>query len=296
LLALRCFLSGTCGRCATNKYFQIIGSIHDIESYFGIDNTSSLNVQIFFSHWGHLAIIFVWVSRNLFHIGWNGNYELWVLNPIATIPIAHGIWDPHFASALNSDYTIVLSSGIYNWLYTVGFNSVFHLYNFVIICELLAVISIPLGKVHLIYNEELLHWHKEIIHFHKKLALDISLIAYFDLVIWACFRLEIIIGFLSIAWCGHLVDYAIPISRAINVYWFNTLTLPSLKAFIKFNLIFKLGKRDVEQSTYYPLRAAGLPILTFLGGLKSNTISLYLTDIAHHHLGVGILFVSKECS
>jgi len=23
--------------------------------------------------------------------------------------------------------------------------------------------------------------------------------------------------------------------------------------------------------------------LTFLGGLKSNTISLYLTDIAHHH-------------
>ena len=46
-------------RCATNKYFQIIGSIHDIESYFGIDNTFSLNVQIFFSHWGHLAIIFL---------------------------------------------------------------------------------------------------------------------------------------------------------------------------------------------------------------------------------------------
>ena len=28
-----------------------------------------------------------------------------------------------------------------------------------------------------------------------------------------------------------------------------------------------------------------------IGGLKSNTISLYLTDIGHHHLGVGILFV-----
>ena len=25
-------------------------------------------------------------------------------------------------------------------------------------------------------------------------------------------------------------------------------------------------------------------VFTFLGGLKSNTISLYLTDIAHHHL------------
>ena len=82
-----CFISlhQSNGRCATNKYFQIIGSIHDIESYFRIDNTSSLNVQIFFSNWAHLAIIFVWVSRNLFHIGWNGNYELWVKNPIASI-------------------------------------------------------------------------------------------------------------------------------------------------------------------------------------------------------------------
>merc|ERR1712186_187380 len=86
------------GRCATGRYFQVIGNIHDIESYFGIDNALSLNTQIFLSHWGHLAIIFLWVSGNLFHIGWNGNYELWVKNPIATMPIAHGIWDPHFAS------------------------------------------------------------------------------------------------------------------------------------------------------------------------------------------------------
>ena len=106
------------GRCATNKYFQIIGSIHDIESYFGIDNTVVVNVQIYMSHWGHLAIIFLWVSRNLFHIGWNGNYSLWVLNPIATIPIAHGIWDPDLANTNN-------------WLFISGFNSVFHLYNFV---------------------------------------------------------------------------------------------------------------------------------------------------------------------
>ena len=97
LVALPKQFSAYC-RCATNKYFQMIGSIHDIESYFHIDNTSSLNIQVFLSHWGHLAIIFIWVSSNLFHIAWNGNYELWILNPIATIPIAHGIWDPHFAT------------------------------------------------------------------------------------------------------------------------------------------------------------------------------------------------------
>ena len=84
-----------------------------------------------------MAILFVLVSRNLYHIAWNGNYELWVLNPIATQPLAHGIC---------------------NWLYTTGFITSFHLYNLIVICELLAVISIPLALIHLIYNEELLHW------------------------------------------------------------------------------------------------------------------------------------------
>ena len=322
------------GRCATNKYFQIIGSIHDIESYFGIDNTSSLNVQIFFSHWGHLAIIFLWVSRNLFHIGWNGNYELWVKNPIATIPIAHGIWDPHFGLSISdayssgkSDYTIVLSySGIYNWLYTLGFNSVFHLYNFVMICELLAVISIPLGKVHLIYLEDTLQWcvivgftlnlellaakDLEIIHLHKKLALDIKVgpifiwpfklfVAYFDLGnLRLNFHTGIIIGFLSIAWCGHLVHVAIPISRGIQgVYWSISLYPFYTGNWVLYSLDIdnsgcqwfhlSLYLTDIAHHQIGPMA----PILTFLGGLKSNTISLYLTDIAHHHLGVGILFV-----
>ena len=159
-----CFISLDCSRCATNKYFQIIGSIHDIESSFGLDNTSSLNVQILFIHWGHLAIILFWVSPNLFHVGWNANYELWVKNPIMCNGIAHGIWDPHARSkcaysSQTSDYTIVLSySGIYNWLYTVGFNSINQIYNLTTSCELLAVFSIPLAKVDSLLNEELLQW------------------------------------------------------------------------------------------------------------------------------------------
>jgi photosystem I P700 chlorophyll a apoprotein A2 len=112
------------GVCATNKYFQIIGSIHDLESNFGgvvfLDNTSSFNLCLFMCHWGHLAIIFVWVSRNLFHIGWNGNYSVWVKNPISCGPIAHGIWDPHFSRIDDITY-LSCYSGIYNWVYTVGF-------------------------------------------------------------------------------------------------------------------------------------------------------------------------------
>jgi photosystem I P700 chlorophyll a apoprotein A2 len=226
----------------------------------------------------------MWVSRNLFHIGWNGNYSLWVLNPIATIPIAHGIWDPDFANSSENDYTIVLSSGIYNWLFISGFNSVFQIYNFVIICEFLAVISIPLGKVHNIYNSELLHWlalHKPYI----SIPLDINVhplkrfVAYFDLGnLRLNFHTGILIGFLSIAWCGHLVDVAIPIERGMNVYWLNTLRLAIPKA-----LFFPFYTNNWSRYSS--------EIFTFLGGLKSNTISLYLTDIAHHHIATGILFI-----
>lgn len=229
---------------------------------------------------------------------WNGNSSLWVLNPIATIPIAHGIWDPDWANTSSSDYTIVLSSGIYNWLFISGFHSVFHLYNFVIICEFLAVISIPLGKVHLISNSELFHWlalHKPYISCPSSeesastaaatTESDINVhplqrfVAYFDLGnLRLNFHTGMLFGFLSWAWCGHWVDVAIPISRGIHVYWLNTLRLASLKA-----LFFPFYTNN------WVLYSSS--IFTFLGGLKSNTISLSLTDIAHHHLGVGILFV-----
>ena len=293
------------GRCATNKYFQIIGSIHDIESYFGIDNTSSLNVQIFFSHWGHLAIIFLWVSRNLFHIGWNGNYELWVKNPIATIPIAHGIWDPHFGFSISdayssgkSDSTIVQSSsGIYNWLYTLGFIQVNDLYNFVIISECVAVISIPLGKVHLIYLEDTLQWF--ILQTDEQIAsapifnLPFKLfVASFDVGNPRLnYHTGIIIGFPSIAWCGHLVHVAIPISRGIQTI--NNGPTKGLYPFYTGNWV--LYSLDIDNDHIFRSTVGNSPpqaaILTFLGGFKSNTLSLYLTDIAHHHLGVGILFV-----
>ena len=236
-------------RCATSKYFQIIGSSNDIESYFGLDNTSSLNVQIFFCHWGHLAIIHLWLSANLFQLGWNANYELYTLNPIPTIPIAHGIWDAHIP--LSYDYTIVLSySAIYNVVCTVGFTNVFQIYNFVIIC-------VPLGKLHLISLSELLQWlplNKSYLFITTTTSLSIIIV---QNNIRFNFHTGIQIGLFSIAWCGHLLHVAIPISSIMNLSHISEIVC-----------------------------------LTCNGGLNWIwTHSLYLTDIAHHHLASGILFV-----
>ena len=299
------------GRCATNKYFQIIGSIHDIESYFRIDNTSSLNVQIFFCHFGHLAIIFGAGATEVFHIGWNGGFSRSLKNPIARIPIAHGIGDPHFGNPISeaysspkSYYRFLLSfSGIYNWLYTVGFNTVFDVYNFVITHEFLGVTFIRIGNLHLIYSCQFTMWvalNKGIEIFSSgdslmlgyaqlplpkgERAMDIKVhpifiwpckffVAYFD-----CLRLTFI-NF----WVGRVIA---PLSGAWSAHYCVNLNLNLLGsetgcALLALCQAFYTGDWLSYHST----------ILTFLGGLKSNRISLYLTDIAHHHFGVALLFL-----
>ena len=280
------------GRCATAKYFQIIGSIHDIESYFRIDNTSSLNVQIFFCHFGHLAIIFGAGASLVFHIGWNGGFSRSLKNPIARIPIAHGIGDPHFGNPISeayssgkSYYRFILSfSGIYNWLYSVGFNTVFHLYNFVITHQVSAVTLISIGNLHLIYSWQFTQWValnqplafivRSGFHCPDGQSLHIKVhpifiwpskffVAYFD-----CLRLTFITN-----WVGIIIA---PLSSG----WSAHLVLRS-----------KANLKSGWHSFIYGAWASYSRILTFLGGLKSNTSSLYITDIAHHHFGIGLLFL-----
>ena len=296
-------------KCATNQYFQIIGSIHDVESYFAIDNVNTLNSHIFLCHWGHLAIIFMWSSRNLYHVGWDGNYELWRQNTIKTVPVAHIIWDPHF-ELLNITNNIAYS-GIYNWLFTLGFISAAHLYNFVMTPELLAVISILLAYIHLIYLDSLLHniYHfkfcitpnfyygvelrPHFISLYYKSAYTVYFpfklfIASFDLGEERLnFHTGIIIGLMSIFWCTHLDYMSIPVSRDSQKAGYEKY----ITLFYDGKWFLYFGDTSSEYNLFGLAYGAGSASLTFFGGNQSNTISLYITDIAHHHLGVGVLFI-----
>jgi photosystem I P700 chlorophyll a apoprotein A2 len=83
---------------ATRRIWYGIATAHDLESHDGMTE-ESLYQKIFASHFGHLAIIFLWTSGNLFHVAWQGNFQQWVLNPLKVKPIAHAIWDPHFGQS-----------------------------------------------------------------------------------------------------------------------------------------------------------------------------------------------------
>jgi photosystem I P700 chlorophyll a apoprotein A2 len=74
--------------------------------------------KIFSTHFGHLAIIGLWVAGNLFHIAWQGNFEQWVTDPLHVRPIAHAIWDPHFGQGITDAMTQAGASGPVNIAYS----------------------------------------------------------------------------------------------------------------------------------------------------------------------------------
>lgn len=267
----------TNGRCATNRYFQVIGGIHDIESYQGIENDLSMNAQIFGCDFGHLGIILMFIASNLFHIAWGGNYEIFIQNPTAVIRIAHQISDPHFhqvSASLSISFNVLTSySGIYNWLLGGGFTTNTEIYNGVIILQLQAILMLSSAKIQLHGRGWLrlsfLHTNDGTL---RSVQSDFGIKVQGTLFNWPYriymssvpldtfgLRLNIAIGwfgFLSILWAGHLSFVCIPIN-SVPRPWPKDLT----------------------------------PFLTFIGGLKQDTASLYLSDIAHHHLAIGVLFI-----
>jgi photosystem I P700 chlorophyll a apoprotein A2 len=281
--------------------FDFIGNVHDIESYHGVVTGLEVNQFIFGTHWGHLAIIFLWLSGTLFHIGWTGNFSYWRINPVSTIAISHSIWDPHFASAAYSSAGTTYFnntpsfSGVYNWLYSVGFVNELQIYYFVLACEVLALTFLLLGKLHIFNSSSLLNWiaHKTPVYatsskYEAILPLRFTT-TYIDATgIRLNFHLAALIGTFSCLWSGHLVHVSLPNSRGETTFKpsFGLLTSISNGSWYNYML-----QNDSPNHVYGSSYGSGKSLLTFIGGLDSTSSSLYVSDMAHHHLAIGILFI-----
>jgi photosystem I P700 chlorophyll a apoprotein A2 len=241
--------------------------------------------KLFSTHFGHLAIIGLWVSGNLFHIAWQGNFEQWVADPLHVRPIAHAIWDPHFGQGAITAFTQagasspvnIAYSGLYHWWYTIGMRTNAELYQGSIFMMILSLWALFAGWLHLQPKFlPSLAWFK-----NAESRLN--------------HHLAVLFGFSSIAWTGHLVHVAIPESRGIHVGWDNFLSVAphpaGLGPFFTGNWGVYAQNPDTAQQVFNTSQGAGTAILTFLGGFHPQTESLWLTDIAHHHLAIGCIFV-----
>jgi photosystem I P700 chlorophyll a apoprotein A2 len=268
----------------TRRIWYGIATAHDFETHDGMTE-ENLYQKIFASHFGHLAIIFLWTSGNLFHVAWQGNFEQWIKDPLNVRPIAHAIWDPHFGQPAVDAFTQagasgpvnIAYSGVYHWWYTIGMRSNAELYQGAIFLLVISAILLFAGWLHLQPKfRPSLSWFK-----NAESRMNHHLAGLF--------------GVSSLAWTGHLVHVAIPESRGQHVGWDNFLsTLPhpaGLLPFFTGNWGVYAENPDSANHLFGTSQGAGTAILTFVGGFHPQTESMWLTDIAHHHLAIAVIFI-----
>lgn len=97
-------------------------------------------------------------------------------------------------------------------------------------------------------------------------------------------------GISSIAWSGHLIHVSIPESRGQHIGWENLLLIPpysdGLKPFFSLNWMAYSEVPDSVNHIFGTSTGSGTAILTFLGGFHPQTKSLWISDMAHHHLAI----------
>ena len=268
----------------TRRIWYGIATAHDFELHDGMTE-ENLYQKIFASHFGHIAIIFLWTSGTLFHVAWQGNFEQWIKDPLNISPIAHAIWDPHFGEGAIDAFTQggasnpvnIAYSGVYHWFYTIGMTTNQELYQGSIFLLILSAIFLFAGWLHLQPKfRPSLAWFK-----NAESRLNHHLAGLF--------------GVSSLAWTGHLVHVAIPESRGQHVGWDNFLSTPphpaGLGPFFSLNWGVYAQNPDTASHVFGTSEGAGTAILTFLGGFHPQTEALWLTDIAHHHLAIAVIFI-----
>jgi photosystem I P700 chlorophyll a apoprotein A2 len=268
----------------TRRIWYAMAMGNDFESHDGMTE-ENLYQKIFATHFGHVAIIFLWTSSLLFHVAWQGNFEVWQTDPLHIRPIAHAIWDPHFGKPAIEAFTQagasnpvnIAYSGVYHWWYTIGMRTNNDLYMGAVFLLLLAGLFLFAGWLHLQpkYRPSL-SWFK-----NAESRLNHHLSGLF--------------GVSCLAWAGHLVHVAIPESRGMHVGWNNFLSvLPhpeGLAPFWRGNWAAYAQNPDTSQHIFGTSQGSGTAILTFLGGFHPQTESLWLTDMAHHHLALAVIFI-----
>jgi photosystem I P700 chlorophyll a apoprotein A2 len=268
----------------TRRIWYGIATAHDFESHDGMTE-ENLYQKIFASHFGHIAIIFLWTSGTLFHVAWQGNFEQWIKDPLNVRPIAHAIWDPHFGEPAVDAFTQagasnpvnIAYSGVYHWFYTIGMTQNNDLYMGAVFLLFLSAVFLFAGWLHLQPKfRPSLSWFKSAEH-----RLNHHLAGLF--------------GVSSLAWAGHLVHVAIPESRGQHVGWDNFLSVKphpaGLGPFFSGNWGAYAQNPDTANHIFGTSEGSGSAILTFLGGFHPQTESLWLTDMAHHHLAIAVLFI-----
>ena len=267
----------TRGPKTTTWIWNLHALAHDFDTH--TSDLEDISRKIFAAHFGHLAVVAIWLSGMLFHGAKFSNYEAWLADPLGVKPSAQTVWSIVGQDILNGDMGggfrgIQITSGLFQVWRGWGITSSFQLYVTAIGGLVLAGLFLFAGWFHYHKRAPKLEWFQNVE----------SMLNH---------HLSVLLGCGSLGWAGHLIHVSAPINKLLDA-GVAVKDIPLPHEFI-------LNKDLLAH--LYPSFASGLTpfftlnwgtyadILTFKGGLNPVTGGLWLTDISHHHLAIAVLFI-----
>jgi len=265
------------GPKTTTWIWNLHANANDFETQ--TNNLEDLSRKIFAAHFGHLAVIFVWLSGAYFHGARFSNYEAWLGDPLNIKPSAQVVWPIFGQEILNADVGggfqgIQITSGLFYIWRAWGFTTSFQLYATAIGSLVMAGLMLFAGWFHYHKRAPKLEWFQNV-----ESMLNHHLTAIF--------------GLGSLAWTAHLIHVSMP-TNALMDAGIPIGKIPLPHEFILNQDLMAQIYPSFSQGVkpFYTLDwAAYSDILTFRGGLNPVNGGLWLTDIAHHHLAIAVIFL-----
>ncbi|QZZ22952.1 photosystem I core protein PsaA [Leptothermofonsia sichuanensis E412] len=265
------------GPKTTTWIWNLHANAHDFDSH--TSDLEDVSRKIFSAHFGHLAVIFIWLSGMYFHGAKFSNFEAWMANPTGIKPSAQVVWPIFGQEILNADvgggfHGIQITSGLFYMWRGEGFTNSFQLYCTAIGALVMAALMLFAGWFHYHKAAPKLEWFQ-----NAESMLN--------------HHLAVLLGCGSLGWAGHIIHVALPTNQLLD----SGVSVKDIPLPHEFILNSKL------MSDLFPSFAKGIApfftlnwaeysdFLTFKGGVNPVTGSLWLTDNAHHHLAIAVLFI-----
>jgi photosystem I P700 chlorophyll a apoprotein A1 len=265
------------GPKTTTWIWNLHADAHDFDAQ--TKSLEEVSRKIFSAHFGQLAIIFLWLSGMHFHGAYFSNYTAWLVNPLQIKPSAQSVYPIVGQEILNADVGgnfqgIQITSGFFQIWRAEGVTTQQQLY------------CIALGSLAMSGLMLFAGWF----HYHKSAP---KLEWFQNVESMLNHHLSGLLGLGSLSWAGHQIHIGNPINKLLDS-GMDPKDLPDPHEL--------LINREFIGSLYPSFKEGLAPffslnwsvysdILTFKGGLNPTTASLWLTDVAHHHLAIAVLFI-----
>nr|YP_009397472.1 photosystem I P700 apoprotein A1 [Dasyclonium flaccidum]ARW66658.1 photosystem I P700 apoprotein A1 [Dasyclonium flaccidum] len=265
------------GPNTTTWIWNLHADAHDFDSH--TNSLEEISRKIFSAHFGQLAIIFLWLSGMYFHGAKFSNYVAWLNNPTTIKPSAQVVWPIVGQEILNADVGggfqgVQITSGFFQLWRSSGITTEFELYVTAIGGLFMAILMVLAGWFHYHKAAPKLEWFQNVESMMNH-------------------HLAGLLGLGCLGWSGHQIHIALPINKLLDS-GIAPQEIPLPHEF--------MVNREL-MSELYPSFAKGIlpfftlnwneysDFLTFKGGLNPVNGGLWLSDIAHHHLALSVLFI-----